>query len=103
MSPTYPPRVIAAWLHGYDAGHNVGRHDGRTEGWREGYAAALQDVHARVAAEVEQRWAALHAVGAETARQVADREPFDVLADRRGQHDRAARQRALLQARGVSA
>ena len=49
--------------------------------------------------ELAAEWAALRAV----VMPVVLRPPFDQLADRRGQHDRAAQQRAILRERGVVA
>lgn len=40
---------------------------------------------------------------AETARVASATPPFDVLAERRGQHERAERQRSILRERGVVA
>lgn len=55
----------------------------------------------RQQAEDEHR--GLSEVSAAIARQVADLGPFADLCDRRGEPERAARQRALLAARGVTA
>jgi hypothetical protein len=40
---TYSRQVIAAWLHGYSAGHNVGWHEGRIVGFAEGYDVGHAD------------------------------------------------------------
>lgn len=50
----------------------------------------------------EDEWRGAMEVSAAIARQVAAREPFAVMADRRGQPERAERQRALLRERGVA-
>jgi len=52
--------------------------------------------------QVEDEWHGSLEVSAAIARQVAAQEPYSVLAKRRGQPERAARQRALLRERGVT-
>lgn len=63
---------------------------GLTEGWNRGYQAAEDDMAAR--------WRHAHAV----TQAVAQTTPYDVLADRRGEHDRAERQREILRERGIA-
>jgi len=53
--------------------------------------------------QLEDEWRGTYEVSAAVARQVAQRGPFDELAERRGQPERAARQRAILAERGVTA
>lgn len=50
----------------------------------------------------EDHYGRLHTVSADVARTVADRGSFADLAERRGQHDRATRQRAVLRERGIA-
>lgn len=64
-------------------------------GLTHGMALGRQQLEDELAAE----WAALRAV----VMPVALREPFDELAERRGQRDRAERQRQTLRDRGVTA
>jgi hypothetical protein len=52
---------------------------------------------------LEDEWRGRQEVSAAIARQIATSGPYADLADKRGQHDRAERQRAILRARGVSA
>lgn len=77
------PRDQNLWLHGYEHGFTAGTAHGRE--LEEADLASLQ--RAAVA----------------SARGAADRGPYADLADRRGEHDRADRQRELLRARGVAA
>lgn len=63
-----------------------------------GYAAGLVDGRAREAEVYRQEWAAL----GDLCRDLAKREPYADLAERRGQHDRAEAQRTLLRERGIS-
>ena len=53
--------------------------------------------------QLEDEWRGTYEVSAAVARQVAQRGSFDELAERRGQPERAARQRAILAERGVIA
>jgi hypothetical protein len=66
------------------------------------YQAGLEDGVRLGRRQVEDEWRGAMTVSAAIARQVAAREPFAVLADRRGQPERAERQRALLRERGVT-
>lgn len=72
----------ASWLAVYELGAR--------DGWHLGYAAAEEDMAAL--------WRRAHGIAQEAARGV----PYDVLADRRGEHDRAERQRAILRERGIA-
>jgi len=77
------PRARQTWIDAYGVGY------------LEGIEAGRRQVEDELAAE----WAALRGV----VMPVVLRPPFDQLADRRGQHDRAAQQRAILRERGVVA
>jgi hypothetical protein len=77
------PRARQTWIDAYGIGYLEGLEAGRRQ--------------------VEDEWRGLDQVSVAIARQVAERVPFDQLADRRGQHDRAERQRSLLRERGVVA
>lgn len=72
----------ASWLAVYELGVR--------DGWARGYEAAEAD-----AAEVHRR---AHAVVQAAARDL----PYDALAERRGESDRAERQRATLRERGIA-
>lgn len=72
----------ASWLAVYELGVR--------DGWARGYEAAEDDMAAH--------WARAHAIIQAAARH----EPYDVLADRRGEHTRAQQHRTLLQALGVA-
>ncbi|KAE8762449.1 hypothetical protein [Georgenia thermotolerans] len=61
---------------------------GRCEGWCAGYAAAEADD--------ERRWGQL-------ARLLRGGVPYDELCERRGEHARAVRHRALMRERGITA
>ncbi|MCR6494235.1 hypothetical protein [Cellulomonas sp. P24] len=52
--------------------------------------------------QVVDEWHAVRADGGRVARMIAQTEPYDQLADRRGQHDRAVAARALLAERGIT-
>lgn len=71
----------ASWLAVYELGCR--------DGFTRGYEAAEKD-----AAEIHRR---AHAV----VQAIAERDPYDVLAERRGEHRRAERQRQLMRERGV--
>lgn len=64
-----------------------------------GYVAGIADGRA----ELEREHTDGHALAALIARQAAAHGPYDVLADRRGHHERAERQRTILKERGISA
>ena len=66
------------------------------------YQAGVEDGVRIGRQQVEDEWRGAMTVSAAIARQVASREPYADLAERRGQHDRAERQRALLRERGVT-
>lgn len=53
--------------------------------------------------QIEDEWRGRQAVSAAIARQIASWGPYDQLAERRGDHERADVQRALLRERGVIA
>jgi len=76
------PQIRAAYLRAYEIGY------------LEGIEAGRRQVEAELAAE----WAALRA---EVLPRIRQGVPYADLAERRGQHDRAARQRHLLRERGV--
>lgn len=88
MNRTGPPRVIVT--------HEDDLH---VPSYGLGYADGLEAGRRQLEAE----WTDLHAAAAAVARRAAAREPFDVLAERRGDRARAERQRELLRARGVVA
>lgn len=77
-----PANAQAAWLAVYELGVR--------DGWSRGYAAA------------EAEFAELHRRAHAVVHEAAGREPYDVLADRRGDHRRAHRQRELLAERGIA-
>lgn len=52
--------------------------------------------------QLEAEWRALDLAAFAAARSTASTLAFDELADRRGQHDRAERQRAILRERGIA-
>jgi hypothetical protein len=52
--------------------------------------------------ELENEWRGLMGVSAAVARLIAEAGPYADLADRRGDHERAARHRALLAERGIA-
>ena len=52
--------------------------------------------------QVEDEWRGRQAVSAAIARQIASWGPYDELAERRGDHDRAQTQRRILAERGIS-
>lgn len=86
-------------LDWFDAGDEAGFLRGLQEGYRAGYDAGRSDeASAREAVDEASRAAAHRAHAAFLARLT----PWDELAERRGEHDRAARQRALLAARGIA-
>lgn len=64
---------------------------GAEAGWHDGYRAAEEDL-----AAIQRR---AHAVVQAAARSL----PYDALAERRGEHHRAERQRELLRQQGVTA
>lgn len=72
----------AAWLAVYELGVR--------DGWARGYQAAEDEL-----AAIQRR---AHVV----AREAARGEPYDVLADRRGEHSRAERYRQLMRDRGIA-
>lgn len=89
MSPdlwAMAPRAQTIALEWFEAGVSVGYADGVAQG--------------RQAAE--QELAAIQRAAVASARVTANSVPFDVLAERRGEHDRAAAHRALLRERGVA-
>lgn len=89
MSPdlwAMAPRAQTIALEWFEAGVSVGYADGVAQG--------------RQAAE--QELAAIQRAAVESARRTADRGPYADLAERRGEHDRAARQRAHLAGRGAA-
>ncbi|OIQ84052.1 hypothetical protein GALL_341320 [mine drainage metagenome] len=57
---------------------------------------------ARGRQQAEDEWRGVMTAGAAVARMVASAGPYDQLADRRGQHDRATAARALLAERGIT-
>ena len=68
--------------------------------WASGYARGLEDGRRQAEADMAATWA-------ETARRVQalakdTAAPYDALAERRGEHDRAERQREILRERGVA-
>lgn len=78
LEPAMQARVTRAWIDGYAAGINVGRR--------------------QVEAEDAERWARMR----ETIRRAAQAPDYATLAERRGQHDRAAATRARWVARGLA-
>ncbi|WP_456789761.1 hypothetical protein [Cellulomonas sp. P5_C5] len=93
-----PVSRVAAFRDGFDCGRAVGRH----EGWCEGYVAGfgVGDEVARQAVEAE--WRGRMVVSTAIARQIAQAGPYAELADRRGEHDHAHAQRAILRERGIA-
>lgn len=65
------------------------------------YQQGLEQGIAMGREQVENEWRGRMEVSAAVARQMADRPTYADLADRRGERDRAERQRTLLWARGV--
>lgn len=91
------------WLAGWDSGRALGDAEGHRRGHVEGYRLGEADGRAAALAEIEAaRDAAddllVRAIADWTARSV----PYAVLADRRGEHDRAERQRQTLRDRGIA-
>ena len=76
------PDARASWLAVYELGCR--------DGYARGYEAAEADL-----AAIQRR---AHAVVQQAARAV----PYDVLCERRGEHARAERQRAILRERGIA-
>ncbi|MGC5628195.1 hypothetical protein ACPYO6_08105 [Georgenia sp. Z1344] len=68
------------------------------EWFEAGYVAGVEVGRRLEEAEL----AAIQRVAVASARGAADRGPFALAAERRGEHERAARQRALLADRGIS-
>ena len=52
--------------------------------------------------QIEDEWRGRMEVSGAIARMIAQAGPYDQLADKRGQHDRAAAARALLAERGIT-
>jgi len=71
--------------------------------WLEVYGLGYRDGIEAGRRQLEDEWRGTYEVSAAVARQVAQRGSFDELAERRGQPERAARQRAILAERGVTA
>lgn len=78
LEPAMQARVTRAWTDGYAAGINAGRR--------------------QVEAEDAESWARMR----ESIRQAAQTPDYAALAERRGQHARAAATRALWAARGLA-
>lgn len=76
------PRAQDIWLEAYGTGYVHGVAEGRR----------------REDAEL----AAIQRAAVASARVTANSVPFDVLAERRGEHERAAAHRALLRERGIA-
>lgn len=70
--------------------------------WLDGYVWGFQHGVDRGLEISEDEWRGRMAVSAAIARQIAEAGPYDALADRRGEHDRAQAQRDLLAERGIS-
>jgi len=97
------PADIHLYLDGYDTGEAVGRTLGYADGHVAGYDKGTADGHEQALAEAEAdldswRDAMVRRASALAAAAV----PYDQLAERRGQPERAARQRELLRANGVT-
>lgn len=93
----------APWLDGYDCGHAVGHTEGYRQGHIDGYTAGWADAQA-AAADARDQAEREHATE-ENRRLVArltNTRPYADLAELRGQHDRAERQRRTLRERGVA-
>jgi len=67
----------------------------------EGYEVGMLDGIELGRRQLEGEWAALDVANARTARAVAQAGPYDELADRRGQHDRAEQHRRIVRERGI--
>lgn len=96
--PSVPDRA-ADFLAGFDSGRAVGRLEGTDRAWRQGYevgrAAEAAERDAADAAEDEvahRRHAAF----------LAGLTPYDELAERRGEPERAEAHRRLLAERGIA-
>ena len=100
-----PPdaRTRSWFLAGYDTGQAAGWTFGSIDGWRHGYAAAWSEGRAALAEELtEARSVSIEAHDRALVQALTSTPPFDVLADRRGQHERAERQRETLAERGIA-
>lgn len=86
-APGQPPvgPVASEWHDGYRHGYRHGERDGFERGQRAAW----------------ERLDALQAYAASVSRMVATRPSYADLAERRGEHDRAERQRAILRTRGI--
>ena len=94
----------AAWLAGFDSGRAVGELEAEVRGRRDGYAAGRADeADERDRADEIELEAWRDQVNRTASALVASRTPFDQLCERRGEPERAAAQRRLLAARGVTA
>ena len=88
---TVSPQVRAAYLRGYETGWMHSR-----DAYELSYEQQMTDLAAHYVRMIH--------LNEEIERNLASTvrsQPFDVMADRRGQHERAARQRHLLRERGV--
>lgn len=66
------------------------------------YQAGVEHGIALGRQQAEDDWQAIHSRAAAIARQVAESPSYADLAERRGEHDRAERQRAILRERGIA-
>jgi len=93
----------AAFLYAFDCGENVGELRGETRGYRDGFADGDAHGHARAMEEVEAAESAWRdQIVRSASRLVTSRTPFAELSERRGEPERAERQRRLLAERGVT-
>lgn len=104
MTQNIPMPAIRAYLDGFDAGRALGHSEGwvlgRREGHRDGYLDGTADLAERLDRDFRDAQTELNKAVVE---QIARRGSYALMAERRGQHQRAARQRQLLAQNGVTA
>lgn len=93
----------ADFLAGYDCGEAAGELRGEVRGWRDGYAAGrAEEAAERDAVDEATESAYFDATNKALVRVLTSRPSYADLADLRGEPERAARQRAILAANGVT-
>ncbi len=95
--------VMADFLAGFDAGRACGRLDVISGAWADGYRSGRLDESAERDAADEAEYAAeMDEFNKRLVKALASVPSYAELADRRGEPDRAAAQRAILAERGIA-